>query len=803
MLADLKYAGRMLLKSPGFTLVAVLTLSLGIGANSAIFSVIDAVLLRPLPFPHPQELVAVWSKVSGDAEHQTSSHPDYIDLREQTQTLAGLMAFTEAGAVLGTGSETRELIGLGVTSDMFSVLGVRPFLGRAFTRVEDAPDTRVVVISYDLWRTAFNRDRNIIGRKILLSLRPYTVIGVMPQGFRYPVFGPRDYYTPLHPLVPQSIPNRGSHFLRCIGRLKPNVSVEQSSAEMATIGARLLKQYPDTNTDRSFFALSLQNDLVGDVRPALLTMLAGVVAVLLIACANVANLLLARATARRREIAIRTALGASRARVMRQLMAEGFLLALLGGAAGLVLAWWGVDLLRAMGPRDLPRLDEVAINGTVVFFSLGATVLSTLLFATLPALQVARPNVSEALQEGNRSGAGPESQRARRLLVIAQVALAMLLLAGAGLLIKSFDKLRRTNPGFDPERVMTFDFSLPRAKYSETAQQLPFFEEMLRKLTPLPGLDAVGGAMPLPFSGNDRDSSFWIDGRPDPGLGHHPDASHLNIIGQYFRAMRIPLLAGRAFDERDSKDAKLVMMVNDAFVQKFFPGQNPLGQSIRIDGVEGNPPAREIVGVVGSTRHESLAIAPLPEFYIPLAQEPGRRMNLVFRTSATKLAGLDPAVRRALHEIDSEVYVPALQPLPALIDSTLAQPRFQMLLLGAFAGIALLLAAVGIYGVIAYSVAQRTREIGIRMALGAQRRDMLRMVLGQSVTMVAIGLAAGLAGAFALTRLMSSLLYGVGANDLSTYASVVFLLGGTALLASYIPARRAMKVDPMVALRYE
>ena len=801
MLNDLRYALRMLLKSPGFSIIAIITLALGIGANSAIFSVIDTVLLRPLPFPQPNELAMLWSAPNKGAERETHSIPDYLDFREQAKSFSALALYNKSSAVLNNDPNGHEVRGLVATSDIFSVLGVTPNLGRAYNRAEDTPGARVVVLTYEAWQRYFNGDPQIVGREVRLSLKPYTVIGVMPRGFRFPFDGPAEYLMPLHPLVGPLLENRGMHFLRAIGRLRPGASVGQARAEVKAIAARLEKQYPDTNTDRSATVISLQEDLTGNVRAALLVVLAAVFFVLLIACANVANLLLARATARQREIAIRTALGASRVRLVRQLLAEGLLLALLGAAGGLLLAWWSVDLLRAFGPRDVPRIDELQINSVVILFTLGVTVASTLLFALVPALQVTRPNVNESLQEGNRGGANPESHRLRGLLVVTQVALSLLLLAGAGLLIKSFANLRGTDPGFDPTRVMTADLVLPRTKYPEEKAQRQFFERLLPKLAALPGLEAVGGASPLPFSGNDSALTFWIAGRPDPGPGNHPDASNLRVLGDYFRVMRISLLSGRVFDRRDIQDAPRVVMINEAFAQKFFPKTNPLGQHLLLD-VDPEHPA-EIVGVVGSSRHESLAVAPIPEYYVPQAQDPDRFSHLVFRTATANLTGLEAAMRRAIQEIDPDVFVPKLVPLEQLIGGTLAQPRFNMMLLGSFAAVALLLAAIGIYGVIAYSVAQRTREIGIRMALGAQRGDVLRMILRQSMIIIGIGLAIGLFGAFALTRWMGSLLYGVGAHDLSIHGLVLMVLAVAGLIASYIPARRAMAVDPMVALRYE
>ncbi|HZR78672.1 MAG TPA: ABC transporter permease [Chthoniobacterales bacterium] len=804
MLTDLKYALRVLWKAPGFTAIAILTLALGIGANSAIFSVIDSVLLRPLPFAKPEQLVAVWSKVTNESEKETGSFPDYSDIRDQSQTIDSLFAYTRAAAVFGTGDQSYSVEGLAVTSDIFRVLGVPPFLGRTFTKDEERNDSYVVVLTYEAWQKYFNSDPNIIGRQVLESLRPYTVIGVMPKGFQYPIGVRSEYFNPLQPLVADRVKDRGSHFLRMVGRLKGGASVKQASAEVSAIASRMEKGYPDTNTSRSYYAIPLHRDLVGDVRPALLTILAAVFFVLLIACSNVANLLLARATQRRREIAIRTALGASRGRIVRQLLSEGFILALTGAVGGLLLAWWGIDLLRLFGPQDIPRLEETRVNGPVILFSLGAAIFSTLLFALVPALQVSRPNVNESLQDGNRGAVGPESHRLRALLIIAQVALSMLLLAGAGLLIKSFGNLRGTNPGFDPSRLTMIDLSLPRVKYSDPAEQREFFGRLETKLRELPGVEAAGGAMPLPFSNNDRASSFWIVGRPDPGIGNHPNASHLVIYGDYFRSMHIPLLAGRTFSERDNKESAPVVIVNEAFVKKFFNGADALGEHIIVDrGEKSKQTAAEIVGVVGNTRHESLAIEPIPEFYVAFEQEPDRRLHLTLRTAVENLSGLEAAARNAIHQVDSDVYFPGLTPMPTLIGTTLSQPRFNMMLLGCFAGVAMALAAIGIYGVIAYTVAQRTREIGIRMALGAQKIDMLTMIMRQSFTVIGIGLIAGILGALATTRLMASLLYGVSAHDLTIYGIVTIVLSAAALIATYFPARRAMEVDPMVALRYE
>jgi putative ABC transport system permease protein len=797
----------MLAKAPGFTTIAILTLALGMGANSAIFSVIDAVLLHPLPFPKQNQLVAVWSRVANEnLEKETDSIPDYVDLRDQSQTLSALAAFTRTGAVLNGTEESRQMEGVAITSDIFPVLGVPAARGRVYTREDDTVDARVVVLTDYAWRTYFDNDPNIVGKQVSLSWRLYTVLGIMPPGFQFPVEGQRaEYLIPLHPLVPELVNNRDSHFVRMVGRMKPGVTIKQCDAEMKTIAARLEKQYPKSNTNRSERVYSLQDDIVGDVRPALVTIGAAVAFVLLIACANVANLLLARATARRREIAIRTALGASRRRIVWQLLGEGLLLSVLGAVGGLTLAWWGVDFFRTFGPQDLPRLGNVAINSPVFIFTFLAAIVSTLLFALIPALQVTRPNVSESLQAGDRGAIGPESHRLRRFLVITQVALSLLLLAGAGLLIKSFANLRATGPGFDPQHALVAQLILPKAKYPDPEKHRQFFEEVVPKLASLPGVDAAGAAFPMPFSGNDWGSTFSIVGQPPRPPGQELGASNLKVTPDYFRAMGTPLLRGRVFNSGDTKSSSPVVIVNDVFAQRFFSGGNAIGQQIILIHGENNQPSppKEIVGVVGASRHESLAVEPSPEFYIPVAQDPVRRMDVVIRTTVNHSGALQTSLRKIVHDFDKDLYIPTLEPLEKRVGVTLAQPRFNMMLLGTFAGVAMILAAIGIYGVIGYTVAQRTREIGIRMALGAQRGDMLQMILWQSFKLVGIGLLAGLSGSLFLTRLMASLLYGVTAHDLSIYGIVLLILSGAALLAAWVPARRASTVDPAIALRAE
>ena len=810
MITDLKYALRMLAKAPTFAIIAVLTLALGIGANSAIFSVVDTLLLRPLPFKDPERIVMAWARYvndGGDFRDGVHSFPDYTDLRDQSQSFSAMAAFTRTAGTLAQAEDAQYIEGVAITPEVFDVLGVPPLLGRGFTQEEAKNEAdRVVVLTYPLWQRAFGGDPKVLGRQINISGRSITVIGVMPQGWKFPVADEKiDYVIPLQYLVASALNNRGAHFLSVVGRLKPGVQMRQAEAELSAIAGRLSKQYPDTNMNFTGMAVvTLHADVVGNVRPALFVLLGAVALVLLIACANVANLLLARAAARSREIAIRTALGASRSRIVRQLLCESLLLALMGGAAGLLLASWGVDLLGVAGQQGLPHLGKIKVNLFVGAFTFALAIGSTLIFGLIPALQVSRPSVNESLQQGAKgSTGGLHTNRLRAFLVVSQVSLSLLLLAGAGLLIKSFFNLRGTDPGFDPHRLMTMSLTLPRVRYPELDQQIRAHDAIMEKISAIPGVESAGGANPLPLGSNQSSLTFMVSGAAPLPRGNHPGAGYLIVKPDYFRAMKIPVLQGRAFSRGDTKDSPLVVMINEAFVRQHFPGRNPIGQQVMIDRGEGKAPPCEVVGVVRNSRHESLAAEPGPEMYVPLSQDPTRTLEVVMRVASTNLVGLQADVKRAVHAVDKDLFVPQLEPMTNFVATHLARPRFNMLLLAVFAGVAMILAAIGIYGVIAYSVTQRTREIGIRMALGAQKNQMLGMVLRQSLTLVVIGIVLGFLVALASTRVMATLLYGVGANDFSTYAIVIFLLGAAALLASYIPARRAMKVDPMVALRYE
>ncbi len=808
---DFRYALRTLRKSPGFTLIAIATLALGIGANSAIFSVIDAVLLRPLPFPNADRLTMVWATAPQHPENnrESQSYPDYADLRAQNHTFSALAAYTSISGIWGSGEDSEDVAGLAITPDIFDVLGSRPLLGRGFSREDEKPGAaRVVVIGYSFWQRRFAGDPHVVGKQVTMASRVYTITGVMPRDWNFPIQRENvDYITPLVPVFSTApddyVNHRGIHFLSVVGCLKRGVDLRTATADLQTIAEQLAKQYPDNDADRTERAVGLQADVVGDVRPALFVLTAAVALVLLIACANVANLFLARAATREREIAIRAALGASRFQIVRQLLVETLLLAVVGGAAGLFLAWWSTDALIAMGPADLPRLDEIRVNGVVVAFTCGVALLTSLIFGLVPALQASRPQLEQSLKEASRgSTGGLRGRRLRSAFVVSQFALSLVLLVGAGLLIRSFAQLSAVRPGFDPQRVITFWQSLPKTRYAGLDQEVQFFDKLLPKLAALPGVVNVGAVSPLPFGGDDSSSSFTIVGQPAPPQGLEPSASHLTTNGQYFQTMRIPLISGRTFNARDRKDSSPVMMINQTFAEKHFANQNPIGQRVKIGSSDEEPP-REIVGIVATAKHGSLAEPGAPEFYVPFAQDPGRYLDIVLRTSQADSSGLDVMIRRAVHEIDSQQFVPAGKPLSRLVSQTLSRTRFNTALLGAFAAVAILLAAVGIYGVIAYNVAQRTKEIGIRIALGAVTGDVLRLVLKEGLTLALAGVAVGVCLALAGTRALAELLYGVSPTDPATFAALAVVVIAVALAASFFPARRAAKVDPIVALRYE
>jgi putative ABC transport system permease protein len=796
----------MLWKSPGFTLVAIFTLALGIGANSAIFSVVNAVLLRPLPFKNPDALVRLNGELRRQGiDKEPLSYPDFVDFKAQIQSLEHLAAYNQASGALTGDGEPERLRGVNVSAELFPLLGVEPVMGRAFSAEDDRPDSNaVVLLSHGLWQRRFGADPQVVGREIMLNGRSTTVLGIMPPDFNFPIQGlQRDYWSPLAPSVGKRATERGSHYLNVIGRLKPGFTLAQAEGEAKAVAARLEGQYPNSNVGFGVNLVTAHEDVIKEVKPALLVLLGAVCFVLLIACANVANLLLARATGRAKEIAIRTALGAGRWRIVRQLLTESVLLSLLGGSLGLLIAVWGVDLLMAASPTDIPRMKELGLDARVLGFTFLISIVTGLIFGLAPALQSSRLDLNESLKEGGRgSTEGLRHNRVRSLLVVSEVALSLVLLVSAGLLIKSFMRLRDVNPGFNPDNVLTVGISLPPAKYTEAQQQAAFFRDVVDRVGALPGVVSVGAVFPLPLSGSNRANTFEIAGRPPANPGEELDANDRITTPGYFQAMGIPLLKGRAFTERDGRDAPEVVIINESFARRFFAGEDPLGKRI-VTNSEENPSGAEIIGVVGDVRHKSLDVEGGAEFYHSYLQTPERSMALVVRAASDEPVSVASSLRSAVQQVDKDQPISNIMTMEQLLAESVAQRRFNMLLLVIFSVVALVLAAVGIFGVMNYSVSQRTHEIGIRMALGAEAGDVLRMVVGQGMALVLVGVGVGVASAFIMTRSMSNLLFGVSATDPVTFAGVSLLLTVIALLACYIPARRATRVDPMVALRYE
>jgi putative ABC transport system permease protein len=800
---DVKFGVRVLLKSPGFAFVAVLVVALGIGANTAIFSVVNAVLLRPLPFDEPERLVRVFgTNPKRNSFSRPYSYLNFADLRAQNNSFEALAAYSGSSAAL-SGAETPEQItGVVASGDIFRVLKTKPLLGRLLSPEDEKPGgSPVAVISHGLWQRRFGSDPQVVGRQIRLDGREREIIGVTPPDFRFEFLtDAADFWTPLDPQAP-GFQSRGAIFLEVLGRLKPEVEIGAAQADMRGVMGRLEQAYPNQNAGVGLRLAGAREELVGDLRPTLLVLLAAVGCVLLIACANVANLLLARAAGRGREIAVRVALGASRGRIIRQLLTESTMLACAGGLLGLLFAVWGVSLLSSFIPADVPRFDETSLDLRVLGFTLAASVVTGILFGLAPAIHSSRLDMNEALKEGGRSATeGRGRSRVRSLLIVSEVALSLVLLVGAGLLVKSFVRLRNTDPGFDPQNTLTASLSLASVRYEKDEQITRFYDQLIERARALPGVESVGAVAPLPLGGNNISFSFVLLDRPEPPPGQGVSASARFVTPDYFRAMGIPLRKGRVFNDQDRRDAPAKLVVNEAFARRFLTGEEPLGKRLRLGY---NDIEAEIVGVVGDVRGNSLSVPGSPEYYIPESHGAWSDMSLVVRTSTPDPASLTPALRAAVREMDKDQPLYEVRTMGALVTRSVARQRFSMTLIGVFAALALALAAVGIFSVMSYLVAQRTHEIGIRMALGAQGRDILRLVVGHGMTLTLVGVALGLAGAFALTRLMSSLLYGVSATDPATFGGVAALLAAVALLACYVPARRATKVDPMVALRHE
>jgi putative ABC transport system permease protein len=797
---DLRHGARLLVRSPGFSVVAILALAIGIGANTAIFSVINTLLVQRLPYADADRLAIVWEhNTVRNRPNNVVGPANFLHWREMNGVFEDLAAITFTYSVTVTGdAEPEELQAQSISAELFQILGVQPARGRGFTAAENVPSARTIVISDRLWKRRFAADPGILERPIVSQGVAYTIVGVMPPGFSF-LDKSVDVWVPIG-FTAQARTPRGRS-LMVVGRLKPGVTVARAQADMTQVSANLTRMFPDFNTGWTSRVVSLREQLTGDVRPALLVLAGAVAFVLLIACANVANLLLARATARQRELAVRAALGAGRARLVRQLLAESVVLAGIGGACGLALAWWALGFLRAVVAERLPiqRLEMVGIDVWVLLFTLAASLVCGLIFGVVPALTASGASLTDSLKEGGRSGSAARGNRTRSVFVVAEVALALVLLVGAGLLVRSFMRLLEQSPGFDPARTVTMRVSLPQVRYGAEGQRAQFLQRLFQEVDALPGVESAGAISFLPLTSLGAATSMQIVGQPVPARGQEPVTDVRVITHDYLRAMGVPLVKGRLFNENDPADARGRVVINETLARRHWPGEDPIGKRIRItwDDLED-----EVIGVVGDVRHQGLDTETRAMTYWPFARNPYGTMTVAVRTTGDRtnvVASIVGVVRR----LDSELVVANIKTMDEIVSDSVAQRRLTMLLLTVFAGAALLLAAVGIYGVIAYGVTQRTQEIGIRMALGAQRGDVLRMVVRQALLLAAAGIVIGGTGAFALTQLMTGLLFQVTPGDPLTFATVSAILAGVALLASYIPGRRATRVDPVIALRSE
>ena len=799
LLRDVRYGVRSLVKRPGFTAIALIALALGIGANTAIFTLVNAVLLRPLPFAEPDRLVWVWGNIKGGTSRASVSPPDFLDFRQQNST------FEEFAASFGmplplnlTGNgEPERLQAAAVTGNYFQALGVKPVLGRTFLLENEKPgNDQVVVISYGLWQKRFGGSTDIVNKTMTLGGKTCQVLGVMPQDFNFPQAA--ELWVPMNFDVEPGMKQRKAHFLRPIGRLKPGVTMAQAQSDTDAIARRLEEQYPESNKSWNLRLVSLREQLVGNTRPTLFILFGAVGFVLLIACANVANLLLVRAAGRQKEIALRTALGAGRFRIVRQMITESVVLALVGGILGVVLATWGVELLVSLSEGSIPPTARVKIDATVLGFTLLISLVTGVLFGLVPALRTLKINLTDSLKEGGRGASeGIHRNRTRSILVVLESAVAVVLLIGAGLLIRSLIQLQNTSPGFDAHNVLTMRVDLPRQKYDTPEKSTNFFSQLESRLGGLPGVEKVGFISELPLSGQPNDMPYTVEGRPPVSIDQAFDDDFRRVNRHYFEAMRIPFLRGRNFTDQEVSQSAKVVIISELLARRTFPDEDPLGKRLIMS--LGNQPF-EIIGIVGDIRHRALESDPLPAMYMPTYQTGW--MNVVIRTQGDPTA-LAAAARKEVQGIDPDQPVAAVKTMEQWLETAVAAPRYRTSLIALFALVALILACTGIYGVMSYSVTQRTHEIGVRMALGARRFDVLKLVVRQGMVLVVVGVLLGVVAAIGLTRVMSSLLFGVTAKDPLTFVAVASVLTVVAFIACYLPARRATKVDPLVALRYE
>jgi putative ABC transport system permease protein len=804
-MSDLRYAFRLLLKSPAFSAITIVTLALGIGANTAVFSVVNAVLLKALPYSEPERLVLVWSENKSQGEHRGQvSATDLADYRARNHVFEEISTYTDFRPVLTGAGEPERIFGAQVGDGFFNVMHAKPMLGRVFTADEQIEGKDyVAVLSYALWQQRFVGDPNIVGRTVTLSARPYTVIGVMPPEFRSLPSGllpsPAEFYRPVAELPDEK--ERSSRHLRAIARLKSGVTLAQAESEMSLIARQLGQEHPADDANLDVHLVSLREDLVNPARPVLLTLLGAVVFLLLIACANVGNLLLARSISRYREVAIRAALGASRARLVRQFLTESVLLSLAGGTLGLLAASWSTSLIQTFGSRIIPMLTSVKMDPRVLFFTFVISMLTGIVFGLVPALRTSRVDLNETLNDGGRTpGAVTSRSRLRSVLVVTEVALAMVLLIAAGLLVKTVVRLNSVNPGFNPKRVLSMNVWLPSAKYPKPENWISFYENILERIEALPGVEAAGLTSVLPVSDNFDRRTIEIEGQPTPP-NEMAEHDFYAITPGYLRAMSIPVLRGRAFNGHDAGIAPLVVMISESMAQKYWPNENPIGKRIRFyfSAPEAQRPWRTVIGIVPDVKQYGLDTSGSIACYAPQTQMPGPAMTLVVHTRTDPSLMIE-TVRREILAVDPEHAVFNIRTMEQWLADSIALRRISMFILAGFAALALLLAAIGIYGVLAQAVVQRTHEIGIRMALGAQIRDILILILGQGMTLVSLGILAGVAGAFCVTRFIANLLFGVGATDPATFILIATLLSVVALLACYLPARRAAKLDPVTAL---